>query len=382
VEQDQDDITALLREAEALCEVRRYGDAIQRATDAASREANNAYVYRVWARALLGSEQYREAERVANQAIWLAPANSTGYRQRAVALCGMVRTASGAERTRLAGEATNAAREAVRLAPYDANCHLGLADALSLSKDAAAANEALQRAIRMAPNSASTWVTASVVALGVKNWSTAIEASQRALRLDPNNYAALNNLGVALRGAGRGNEGTRVLARAAAVEPDRTTARLNLSRRGLNISRIAVLVLFFPLVFVRPAGELLFILVAIGSNILIARRPDLVMNLERWAAPLALFFARRSPEEETATTIPSSSPSTIAEKEWSALEGRQRVRTPYVILVAVTLWLVAAIGLAAGLTAPGYGHLIGGGVAVAVAVPAFLLTRTVMNRKS
>jgi tetratricopeptide (TPR) repeat protein len=297
VEERHDDVTPLLREAEALLEVRRYDDAIERARHVVGRAPEDARGYQVWSRALAGQDQFAEAAHLASESIRLAPHDPMGYRLRSRALASQARHERPAGRAHLAADAAEAARMAVQLAPHDPNGHLVLAESLSLGKDYQGANREMQEAIRLAPSSVATWVTASLIAIGAKNWAGAIDACHRALAIDPNNYAALNNLGVALRASGQRAEGTQALARAASVEPDSTTARKNLSRAGIRIARIAVLVVLIPIGFVAHVGLVLYLVFAFGSNILISRRPDLVLRAERWAAPLALLFARRRKKE-------------------------------------------------------------------------------------
>jgi tetratricopeptide (TPR) repeat protein len=287
------DVSALLREAEAFLDVRRYEEAMDRAREVMRRAPDDARAFQVLSRAFYAQEDFSEAARTAQESIRLAPNDGLGYRLRSRALASMARHEAGSARARLAEEAVGVAGRAVQLAPADPNGHLVLAEALSLAKRPQEADAQLQLAIRSAPNSVATWVTASLIAIGAKNWPAAIEACHRALALDPNNYAALNNLGVALRASGQRRDGTQVLARAAAIEPDSTTARKNLSRAGIRIARLVVLVALIPLGFIANVGLVLYLVFAVGSNVLISRRPDLVLRAERWAAPLALFFARR-----------------------------------------------------------------------------------------
>ncbi len=286
------DVSALLREAEALLDVRRYAEAMDRAREVMRRAPDDPRAFQLLSRALYGQEDFSGAARAARESMRLAPNDPLGHRLASRALATMARHEVGAARARLAEEAIGVAGQAVQLAPADPNGHLVLAEALSLAKRHPEAEAQMQLAIRSAPNSVATWVTASLIAIGAKNWVGAIEACQRALALDPNNYAALNNLGVALRASGQRSEGTQVLARAAAIEPDSTTARKNLSRAGIRIARLVVLVALIPLWFVANVGLILYLVFAVGSNVLISRRPDLVLRAERWAAPLALFFAR------------------------------------------------------------------------------------------
>jgi tetratricopeptide (TPR) repeat protein len=290
----ENDVTSLLREADALIDVGRVKDGIARASEAARRDPQSAKAYEVWARGLLDDDQLTEAAEIAAEAIGLAPQRAINYRIRSAALGQLAARKSGSARSKAAAEALADARQAVRLEPWEPNGHLVLASALSLTKDFTAADEELQIAIRTAPNSVYTWVTASAIAIRAQNWDAAVSACQRALALDANNYPALNNLGVALRETGRGWQGNEALARAAAVNPDDTTARRNLSREGIRYARMAVLVVLIPIGLIAHVGLLLYLAFAIISNVVISRRPDLVLRAERWAAPLALYFTRRS----------------------------------------------------------------------------------------
>ncbi len=269
------------------------------------------------------------------------------------------------------GEAVACAREAVRLAPYDPNGHLALAQALPLIGEIHEADRAVQESLRIAPNSAATWTTASFVVLGAKNGSAAAAASRRALELDPENYSALNNLGVALRAGGHGRKGTRVLADAARASPDVHLARQNLTRAGLNIARVVIMILLLPLGFITHSGVFLYIVFAIGSNIFISRRPDLVLRLERWGVPIALFFAGKSdvavgPAEGRQRSRNKRSAARDSQP-WSATAGHSvyALGTPVVIFCAVAAWSVALI-LLIGLVVPGSDKL-----ALALVFPVF-----------
>ena len=71
----------------------------------------------------------------------------------------------------------------------------------------------------------------------------------------------------------------------------------NLSRAGLNIVRVAILLLLIPIGFVAHVGLGLYVVFAIASNIVLSKNPQLVLRLERWGAPIALFFANRTDDE-------------------------------------------------------------------------------------
>jgi tetratricopeptide (TPR) repeat protein len=353
-----DGIEALLVESDSLADVKRFSAAAERAQDAARRAPEDPRPFWAWARALYGEGQFAEAARMADESIRLAPESAPGFRLRSISLSSLARTLPKDQRAPLGAEAVASAREAVRLAPANANCHLALAQALPLTGDVREADRAVQELLRLAPNNAASWVTASLVALAAKNWNAAISASKKALEIEPENYAALNNLGVALRASGKSREGTRVLAEAARTNPDAHLARQNLSRAGLSIVRVAVLILLLPLLFLTGAGWLGFIALSLGSNIAISRSPALALRLERIGAPVALFFAGKSREVPAADL---SSPrghrkrkAAQEERPWSATAGHSMhtLGNPVLIFCAISAWSVALV-LLIGVVVPG-----------------------------
>ena len=196
-------------------------------------------------------------------------------------------------------EAVASAREAVRLAPWDPNAHIGLAQALPLIGD-------LRQADKADHKTPSGWLPtvpppgspASLVALGTKNWNAAITASRKALAIEPDNYAALNNLGVALRAAGKRREGTQASGPSGACRSGRTHRPPEpFAGRAEHGRGWSILILLIPIGFLAHVGFILYVVFAIGSNLLISRNPDLVLRLERWAAPMALLFANRTDDE-------------------------------------------------------------------------------------
>jgi len=386
---------SLLAESDALHALKRYDAAAERAKAAAALTPDDPRAYVAWARALYGTGAFGEAARVADQAIRLAPGEAVAFRLRSSSLSALARQSTKDLRARLGGEAVASARESVRLAPADPNGPIALAEALSVTGASVEADRWVQEAIRMAPSSPTTWVTASMVAIGARNWPAAVEASRHALALDPGNYAALNNLGVALRAGGHRREGTRALAQAARVNPDALTARRNLSRAGINIARAAVLILLLPLCLIANGGILLYLVVAFGSNVVISRRPDLVLRMERWAAPVALFFAgrkdsgpsRREQRREARRAGTGGEgghpgdrdrpPTTPPAAGWSAVDRgfRGQARTPtLVVVVAAVLVLVLAIDFVS-LVAGVLGVVIATAVVVVCLVVAFVRWR-------
>jgi tetratricopeptide (TPR) repeat protein len=353
-------VAALLAEADALIGVKRYGDAAERAQAAVGLAPQDPRPFCELSRARYGEGEYAEAAVMADEAIRLAPEYRRGFLLRSMALRSVAGQSSGGHRAALGHEAVTSAQEAVRLAPWDPNGHIALAQALPLTGAIAQADAAIQDAIRLAPDSASTWAAASRVALAAKNWSAAIAASHRSLAIDPNNYAALNNLGVALRASGKGREGTRVLARAAQLQPDSPTARRNLTRAGLNVMRVVILIVLIPVGFFAHVGFGLYVIFAIGTNVLLAKSSGLVLRLERWGVPIALFLARRTPRASRGLSAPPSAPppSPIPDRvgrhaaverpsipPWSAVRGAHAVGIWVLWVMAAAVWCLPALFL-------------------------------------
>ena len=375
-------VASLLAEADALMGVRRYGEAEERASQAAALAPHDSNVFCAWSRAQYGLGRYAEAARTAEQAIQLAPGSAVGFRLRAAALSSLAAREPRVERNRLGYEAEASAREAVRLAPWDPNSYLRLAEALRSTQNLRDANVAVKEAIRLAPNSAATWVTASLIALTAKNYETAITASRRALAIEPSNYAAMNNLGVALRGAGKRREGTKVLAEAARIDPDSPTARTNLSRAGLNVARIAIMVVLIPIGLLAHIGLVLYFAFAVVSNVLISRYPDRALRMERWATPVALFFGKRDSKDVPSYPVPSAQveghPSA---SPWSALDGRRVVGSSVVLFMAISAWAATLVLLAVCFAVPGADKLVMAAVVVVFAAVAMWPTLVFRRRR-
>jgi tetratricopeptide (TPR) repeat protein len=295
---------------------------------------------------LYGEGNYPEAAKMAEQATRLAPNLAWPFRLQSSALGAWARESGKADQRRLGQAAVDAAQMSIGLAPADLNGHLLLAQALPLTGDLRAAHDALGEAVRLNPNAAAVWVAASLIALRSKDWTRAITASRKALAIEPGNYAALNNLGVALRADGQKIEGTRVLAEAARANPNERTARRNLSRVGLNIVRIAVMIVLIPIGFVAHVGFGLYVLFAIGSQYFISKSPKWVMRMEGWAAPIALFFARhRAPsilsgrKKERPSSLPSAMDDGIGPRPtW---KRHYFLSTSLVVVIAIVAWIAA-----------------------------------------
>lgn len=354
------DFEVLLAEIEALCDVGHYPEAIERAKFAVAQAPGDPRPLCLWSQALYGSGAYREAEAIARQAVGADPSDARGYRLLSVALSAQGRLGTTGDRKRLGAAAVESSKEAVRLAPHSVNGYITLAAAYSLTKEIDAADAALVEAMRLAPNEEAVWITASQVALSAHNWERAIEACERALAIDPNSYAALNNLGAALSGAGKKREATTVWARAAKMNPNAVVARRNISRRGIFIARLAIMLILLPIGFAAHVGTGLYFVFAIASNIFISKNPEFVMRMEGWAAPVALLFAKRSDplvrsSSQSATSRQPAAQGPItpyslgggapgapgASVPWSTTRGHYRVRSSLILVITVALWITS-----------------------------------------
>lgn len=339
---DPSQFLTLLREAGALNAVAKYQEAIVRSQSAAALNPDDPRPYCEWSRALLGLERYDEALGIAQRATQVSPLEPWGFRLVSIANTNLAKGRSKANRVQLGTVAVAAAQEAVRLAPHDLNGFVCLAQSWSLQGNMNEADAAIQEAIRIDPRNTSVWVTASLVAIRARNWNAAESASRNALAIEPGNFAALNNLGVALNQLGRRREGTEAIANSARARPDSKTARQNLSRSGLNVARITIMVLLIPIGFIAHVGFGLYFVFNIVSFVVIAKNPEFVLRMERWAAPVALFIFRRPkkvsvPDERLVRTMqpPSTQSPHSANGAWSALTGRHRIRTPIILFFAV-----------------------------------------------
>ncbi len=344
-----DHVASLLAEADALIRVKRFEAAAERARDASLLAPLDPRSFCVWSRALHGAGQPGEAAQKAEEAIRLAPHDATAFRLKSSALSTLAMEGGRKDRTRMGREAVVSAREAVRLAPGDPNSHIALAQALPLTGDNLGANVAIKEAIRLAPHSAATWVASSLVALGARNWNMAIDASRRALAIDPDNYAALNNLGVALRASGKKREGSEALARAARSQPDSKTARRNLSRAGLNVIRVGIMILLIPIGILAHLGFGLYFVFAIVSSVVISRSPTLALRAERWGAPIALFFAKHSTDTSSTSSgregIEDRADGNDLVRQWPETMDHHVVSTNVVFTCAVAGWCMTLVFL-------------------------------------
>jgi tetratricopeptide (TPR) repeat protein len=242
----------ILDGAEALIDARKYEQALALASEAVALQPGEPAAYAVAARALTGLDRIEDATTSAWQAVTRAPQVAYYHRLMAVTL---IRQRPGLDRRASHVRLLNAsaeAREAIRLAPYDASNYVVLAECYARIGDRKPADEAVRKALQLNPNSANNWATASFVATRARNWYAAEIAARKALAIDPQNYAATNNLGVALRSRGRWMQGAVAFAGAARIDPRSSTARENVEGIGFQYLNNVGILLLLPLVVVWP----------------------------------------------------------------------------------------------------------------------------------
>src|SRR5262249_51660500 len=136
-----------------------------------------------------------------------------------------------------------------------------------------------RRAIELAPNSPEAWICRSQVALAGRDNDAARHAAETALRLDPQNSAARNNLGVALLRSGQRAKASAAFVDAGRLNPNSKAVQHNLVLSGMFVPRIVLILALLPLLFVPGVGTTLFLVLAVGVNVLLFRVPW----IKRWA---------------------------------------------------------------------------------------------------
>ena len=205
-------IDARLSRARALLDLDRPAEALQLLAPLVAESPEDARMRIAVADAHLALDDHVAAAREASSAIALAPADAEGHRLLALAL-----EAQGG--WRLGTRARDAAREAVRLAPFSIPCLFALELAELACGDKRSARGVAEEILRLAPTSPFAHHAVGWVALAERNWREAEGCYRRALALQPDWSPALNNLAVALRAQRRHQEAIELFASAARLDP-------------------------------------------------------------------------------------------------------------------------------------------------------------------
>lgn len=197
---------AALDRASALCDLRRWDDAIGQLRALLAIDPHSAKGLRLMAHVHIGKQDYGEALRWSSAAISENPENEWAYRLAALALKGLGRNQ----------EACSMAREAVRLAPLKWQCHGVLSRVLAATSSGLhEARAAAERAAELAPHEAESHRAVGMVAAADGRAQEAIAAFSRALALEPNNAATHNELGRLTLKTSSTRRGSLLAARAA-----------------------------------------------------------------------------------------------------------------------------------------------------------------------
>jgi tetratricopeptide (TPR) repeat protein len=186
-----------LERSSVLCDLGRFDDAVRQLRTILATDPHNERGLCLMALAQYGQADYDQALQTSLAAISENPDNDWPYRTASLALSYL-----GRDR-----EAQEMARNAVRLAPHESDCHRVLAEALaSNGADLGEARRAADRAVSLAPLDASAHIAVASVAEADGRVVEAVEAIRRALAIDPHNSYAQNELvRLTVNRRGRGN---------------------------------------------------------------------------------------------------------------------------------------------------------------------------------
>jgi Flp pilus assembly protein TadD len=206
---------------EGLVDIGRYGEAITAAEQALASRPEDGRLLCLLAQAYLGSAQAPAALRAASSAAAQDPNSAWAQRLRSIA-------------ARLSGDpelGVAAARDAVRLAPYEWQSHLVLGSALLGLPGKRGVPEALsvaREATALGPEQTDCHALVGAALSAAGNPGGAEEAYRRALAIDPQNAPAINDLARISLGRGSHADAAGGFRNALATDPSQRAARRNL----------------------------------------------------------------------------------------------------------------------------------------------------------
>jgi Flp pilus assembly protein TadD len=221
------DGVAALERASALCDLGRWDEAAVQLRTILGTDPHNEDGRCLLAQAELGRNDNDQALQSALVAISLNPENEWPHRIASLALSELGRDQ----------EANVMARNAVRLAPHEAQCHINLAQLLALcDSDLDEARTVADRAVVLAPHHAGSHIAVGHVAAADARTDEAATAFHRALALEPDNTAAHNGLARLQLSKGRfGNAGGLAIAAGGFADALRADPRAEVSRSNLDL---------------------------------------------------------------------------------------------------------------------------------------------------
>lgn len=167
----------------------------------------------------LRAGRHDAALRAMREAVRLAPEEAETHRLLAATLCDLGRAA----------EAEAACREALCRHPDVAGLHNTLGNALADLGRPADAEASYRVALRLKPSLASAHGNLGIVLNAMGRAAEAVACHREAIRLRPGDAVALSNLAAALRGLGQLEEAESACRAALAARPDLAAAHVNLA---------------------------------------------------------------------------------------------------------------------------------------------------------
>jgi tetratricopeptide (TPR) repeat protein len=321
-----------LHRASALCDLRRYADALELLRAAIAADSQNASAWCLLVRAELGVNDVERGLQAARTAVSLAPEQSQPH----LALSYALAVSADYE------QAVRAAREAVRHAPHDGYAHAHLARVLVAVAKAGKkraerrltleeAGSAARRAVELAPDDAESHLAAGAAAYAAGQGQEARDAFARALAIEPQNAVAHNEL-ARLRMPGRRQLlDSEALAEAAGgfATAVRADPRWEAAARNVDValrtflSRLAYLI-FLDAAFVARVG-------AHSTQVASRAFPLILLAI---AARFAWRFVARLSQQ-------------LRRYIWEVLSGPGAIRR------AAVVEAIAVVALIAGVVAPG-----------------------------
>jgi tetratricopeptide (TPR) repeat protein len=181
---ETDSAQEALARARALCDLRRYNEAVTMARRAIAMTPDDAKAWCVLAQALISAEGDNAGLDAARKAAALSPEDEWPHRLQSIALRHLKRNE----------QALAAAARAVQVAPFTWQAHSEHALTLALAREKEAAEAAATTTLNLAPNRADAWAITGDAAAIIDDGETAAARYRNALRLDPQNASAHSGL--------------------------------------------------------------------------------------------------------------------------------------------------------------------------------------------
>jgi tetratricopeptide (TPR) repeat protein len=216
---------------ETLVELGRWREAQLLSESVLAEEPDNYVALGHRTRCLLELDDFPAALASANRMVALEPDDDWAHRMCSIVLDGMGQH----------DEALRAAAEAVRLDPYDWLNHAQYATAaIDVRGRLGDALDAARRSVELAPNAPHAHFVLGLVAHRRNEVAVAQAAYRRVLQLQPDHAQAINNLAV-LDGLHRTVSASRGFATALQIDPQNATVRQNIDALMINFALILFL---------------------------------------------------------------------------------------------------------------------------------------------